>query len=161
MTPRYTRQRDQFRCGPVAIMNALKWAGKKCSYDELRDPLTRSCKCKSPHGTKHRNFDAVLREAGKKLYSVRRVYHPTLAEIESHLRGGGAIVLNYKWGKNKYDRHFHLLTGVSPSGDFFYTVNNFPLVPVLYRLDRKMFKKHNLRFQRTDSMYKGWFLEKV
>jgi len=161
--PRYVRQRDQYRCGPIAILNALKWAGAKVSSSDYLDYLTALSVCgPSPRGTWHKTFDRALRVAGEDFYSVRRIYYPTLGEIESHLQDGGAIVLNYYWRIDKEDvssRHFQLLVGMSASGDII-SVNRGGKQPTLQRLTRETFKKDDLRFQRVDESYKAWFLTK-
>ncbi len=163
--PRYIKQRDKYRCGPVAILNSLKWAGVAASYSEHTDCLTELAVCgPPPRGTCHGTFDRALRVAGKGFYSVRRVFRPYLGEIEDHLRGGGAIVHSYAWKIDKEDRwgrHFQLLVGISPSGKSLYTVNRAPERSALHRILRKTFKRDDLRFQRVDPCYKAWFLTKI
>ncbi len=161
---RFVKQRDQYRCGPIAILNALKWAGARVSSSDYLDYLTELSVCgPSPRGTWHKTFDRALRVAGEDFYSTRRIYYPTLGEIESHLQDGGAIVLNYYWRIDKEkvsSRHFQFLVGISPSGDAFYSVNRGGKQPTLQRLTRETFKKDDLRFQRVDENYKAWFLTK-
>ena len=161
--PRYVRQRDQYRCGPIAILNALKWAGARVSSSDYLDYLTELAVCgPSPRGTWHKTFDRALRVAGEDFYSVRRIYYPTLGEIEFHLQDDGAIVLNYYWRIDKEDvssRHFQLLVGMNASGDVL-SVNRGGKQPTLQRLTRETFKTDDLRFQRVDESYKAWFLTK-
>ncbi len=163
--PRYVKQRDHFRCGPVAILNALKWAGAKVSSSDYLDYLTELSACgPPPRGTWFKTFDRALRVAGESFYSVRRIYYPTLGEIESHLQDDGAIVFNHYWRTDKKDvsgRHFQLLIGMSASGDSLYSVNRGSKQPALQRLTRETFKMDDLRCQRVDPHYKAWFLTRV
>ncbi len=162
--PRYIKQRDKFRCGPVAVMNALKWAGEDVSYVADRDRLDKLCNCgPPPSGTNHPGFDRALRAAGKGIYSVRKVRYPTLREIEEHLQNGHAVVFNYYWRDEEEGtsaRHFEFLVGVSPSGKSIYVVNGSNCWTTLHRVTRERFKKEELRFQRVDPRYTAWFLKK-
>lgn len=160
--PRYLKQRDEFRCGPVAIMNVLKWSGGLLSHDNMRDPLTKMCKCTSEGGgTGHGVFDQVLRKFGKryKSYAVRRVMRPTLAQIEEHLREGGALVLNYCWNyRGGEDRHYSVVVGISDSGRSFRVVNGRKRGRAAKWIRREKFKNWEQRFQRTDKIHKAWFI---
>ncbi len=161
MPPRYTKQRDKFRCGPIAILNALRWVGVSIPYKELLPSLERLCECVAPDGTRHAAFDRTLREVGKDIFTVRRVHHPSLAQIEEHLREGGHIILNYRWTHAGMDRrHFESLVEVSLSGRSFYVVNGSLRGPALRKVTRTRFKEYDLRFQRVDPSFKAWFLTK-
>lgn len=37
MTPRFIKQRDKYNCVPLAILNAAKYWGIKCSYADVKD----------------------------------------------------------------------------------------------------------------------------
>lgn len=159
--PRYVKQRDKFSCGPVAIMNVLKWAGVELSHDETIKPFRTICRCDPEVGTNHPNFDRALRlitdEVGG--IKVRRVYKPKLPEIEQHLREEGIVILNYHWRyDDEWNRHFMLLVNVSESGKSFLTVNDNRKGPALKREMRETVKKNNFRFQRVDPHFKAWFI---
>ena len=162
--PRYVKQRDKFSCGPVAIMNVLKWSGMEFSHEYLRDWAGGLCECGPPDGTAHKKFEKGLRQASKaygRPFTVRKVMHPTLAQIDEHLREGGAIVLNYYWRREDEgtsNRHFMLVAGISDSGKSYLTVNDHREGPAARWDTRTLFKKSNLRFQKTDSSFKGWFI---
>ena len=159
--PRYVKQRDKYSCGPVAILNALRWAGVNADYGQSVKRFTATCKCAPPEGTAHREFDSALRKAGKRIFQVRRVHRPLLPQIEAHLQEGGVIVFNYYWRKKDEEhRHFILLAGISGSGRTFYTVNDFRKGRALRKYQRRYFKKWHLRFQSTDPHYKAWFVSR-
>jgi len=158
---RYVKQRDKYSCGPVAIMNVLKWAGYAFNYEDSLPVLQKLCKCISVTGTKHANFDRALRLVTSrfKVFKVRRVHRPKLWQIEEHLREGGLVILNYYWRKDEEGhRHFMLLDGVSDSGKSFSTINDFSKGPAYRRMTRRKFKRWNLRFQKHDPHYKAWFI---
>ncbi len=124
MRPRYYKQRDQFRCGQLAVFNALKWAGgfKGVTAKQALPRLDALCECVKPLGTPHRALDRTLRSVGRDFFDVRRVYRPKLKEIEKHLRAGGAIIINFRWkdlrgGEIVDARHYVLVTDMSTSGN--------------------------------------------
>ncbi len=160
--PRYIKQRDKYRCGPVAIMNILKWSGETDSHNYLRDWATYICGCEPPHGTAHKEFEKGLRQASKcygRSFTVRKVMHPTLAEIEKHLRSGGAVVMNYYWERGKKNaRHYSVLVDVSDSGRSFRVINGRRRGRAAKWISREDFKKWERRFQRTDKNHKAWFV---
>lgn len=121
--PRYCKQRDQYRCGPIAILNALKWAGKKVTYKKHIERLTRECKCKAPKGTWWFDITRVLRKYGFSIYK-RRVL--SAKEIKKHLSNGGAIIVNAYWDRKKNQRHFFLLLS-NEGKDWCKAVNLFSL----------------------------------
>ncbi len=160
---RYTKQRDKFSCGPVAIMNAVKWTGSECTYAKRIGLFQDLCLCKLSGGTWHRNFDQALRRIAEAHggFDVLRVHRPKLSRIEEHLRGGGIIILNYLWRrKSGASRHFSILENVSDSGKTFRVINDFKAGPARQTIRRRTFVKYNLRFQRSDPHYKAWFLTK-
>lgn len=167
---RYTKQRDKFSCGPVAIMNAVKWTGSECTYAKRIGLFRDLCLCRPVSrepdrlgGTSHANFDQALRRTAEAHggFDVLRVYRPKLPRIEEHLRSGGIIIMNYYWEvKGKVGRHFCILESISDSGKTFRTVNDVKAGPAIMAIRRRTFVKGNLRFQRSDPHYKAWFLTK-
>ncbi len=158
---RYIKQRDKYRCGPVALMNILKWSGRGLAYDDSRDPLTALCKCEPEGGTKWGKFDQGLRKLAQRHQGlkVEKVIRPRLSEIEEHLRGGGALVLNYHWEyQGKEDRHYSLVVGISDSGRSFRVVNGRKRGRAAKWIRREKFKNWEQRFQRTDRNHQAWFI---
>ena len=54
---RYIKQRDKYSCGPVAIMNVLKWAGAEFSYQGKIKLFQQLCFCKPSNGTSHASLN--------------------------------------------------------------------------------------------------------
>lgn len=158
---RYIKQRDKFSCGPVAILNALRWAGADVSTGYVY-VLSDKCRCvpvgvrRDKVGTDHYDFDRVIRQESEGLFRVDLILKPRLEEIETHLQDGGAVVLNYKHEKA---RHFNLLTEVSESGKTFELVNDFSEKMAVVKVRRKTFFDRCLKFN-NDIGRKGWFLTK-
>lgn len=161
---RYVKQRDKYSCGPVAIMNVLKWVGVKFTYNTRIKVLQEICNCIPIRGTKHAAFDKAFRRTMELLpidIRVRRVHRPKLKQIEDHLRSKGIVILNYRWqskGVKGISRHFMLLTKIYGTGKYFLVVNDYSDGPAAHTIHRKTLKTRNLCFQRVDPHYKGWFI---
>lgn len=126
--PRYVHQRDEFRCGPIAILNALKWAGYRVTAELIPD-LCREVSCAAPFGTKKSNLTRGLRTRGKGIFFTQLDLRPSLQKIERTLQKGKAVILGYWYhtddpeNKNYQTGHYVLITGVSPSGSTFSVAN--------------------------------------
>jgi ABC-type bacteriocin/lantibiotic exporter with double-glycine peptidase domain len=115
---RYLRQRDKFRCGPIAIHNALKWQGLQVSSTNL-DQLCELANCLPVHprglrGTYLSDFDRIA-----KAFGYRRLRSPSLEAISKHLKKGNAIIvlaITDDWG------HYMLVT--EKRGHRYYSVND-------------------------------------
>ena len=40
---RYIKQKDKSSCGPIAIMNVMKWAGKKFAAKDIEQQIKKDC----------------------------------------------------------------------------------------------------------------------
>ena len=125
---RYVRQRDRFRCGPIAILNALKWSGSNATA-RLIPKISQESKCNPNYpGTWKTDLDVTLRTSGQKYFTVRQYGHPSLKKVEECLRAGGSVIICFlcpgtqdKYGK--WGGHYTLLVGVSQSGFSFTAIN--------------------------------------
>src|SRR3990167_4439791 len=124
--PRYVRQTDTFTCGPVAILNALKWSGCDCIKSKHLRKIIEHSRCKFKHnGTFSYYLDQSLRHFGKRRFRVRFSFYPSLNSIENHLRkSGGSIIIAdlFVKGGRRFG-HYSLITNVSKSGKSFTAVN--------------------------------------
>lgn len=155
--PRYVRQYDDFSYGPVAIMNAIKWSGRRCVVREDLARLRRATNCKSSDGTGHLDFDGALRKFLPGVL-VRKKPCPPIRQIEEHLRSGGAVIVQYCYVEEKTgDKcvHVSLFIGVSASGKSFVGVND-KLHKTVIRRRRSLF----LKYFRVKYPW-VWFLKKV
>lgn len=167
MRPRYYKQRDQFRCGPLSVFNALKWAGDcdGLSVKKAMPRLAALCNCdRLTKGTHPELLGETLRSYGRGVFRVRWVLTPTLKEIEEHLRDGGAIIINFRWREMRKRkmvdaRHYVLVTDISSSGEVFGVVNYRKTQPVYQRIHRHSFKKRILRFRQPP--FAAWFLTRT
>lgn len=158
----YIKQRDTFRCGPVAIVNSLRWAGVDIATNYVYELTDKCLTTPTNGGTPHYAFDRVLRENGKDVIEVNLVLKPRMHEIEEHLKKGGAVALNYLWydeRDNESHRHYVLITEESKSGRTFEVVNDYRTRPAATKVRRKTFAKY-FDF-KNDEAAKAWLLTKV
>jgi uncharacterized protein YehS (DUF1456 family) len=102
---RYVQQRDNTSCGPIAIINALKWANVKVTYKDL-DKYVKKCRSHLKLGTWPRHLIGVLsREKHLKV-----VYYPTLnlKKIDNILKSNNIVLVDYYYinKKHKYGHWF-------------------------------------------------------
>jgi hypothetical protein len=121
---RYVRQRDRYSCGPIAIINAIKWAGKSASIWQDFEAVTQDCKCVPPGGTKHADFDHALRKHSRGFRAKRRI-QPSFTSIERYLRmPRSAVIVNYAYDRDGVrGAHYALFIGTSRSGESFVGIN--------------------------------------
>ena len=88
---RYIRHQPHgMSCGPVAVLNALKWLGYSASY---RDHIF-NFEWDFKNGTRHNSITQSLREYGVK-FKIKS--NPTAADIERILDNGRSVVLSWAW----------------------------------------------------------------
>lgn len=156
---KYVKQRDEYRCGPIALLNALIWAGQDVSYEKDIDRLTEKCHCSRLKGTYHINFYKALRQVGKKVFDVNLIWNPSIKLVDQHLQSGGSIIINYRWQAPHQDSlHYASLVDITETGKTISVVNAFVRGPALYKIRRHTFI-HKFRC-RGDHEYSGWFLTK-
>ena len=97
---RYLRQRDNYNCGPVAIINALKFFGERATQKDI-SRIAKIVNCKSPHGTSPKNMNKGI----NKIFKCEKMEDPTMRDIDQILLNGNPVILNYliqengeRWG---------------------------------------------------------------
>jgi len=91
--PRFVVQRDDFRCGPIAVLNALKWYGLPATKKKHLRLLTEACDCHREFGT----YWADMHRAITHYYpgSCQYVDFPSIGQLSDHVFDGGAFILRY------------------------------------------------------------------
>jgi len=159
--PKYVRQRDHTSCGPVAIINILKWLGFNVTYGEYIDVLRAMCRCEpGPRGgTESADMARALRRLKIK---YKKYKMPSIKQVDQHLDNGGIILLDYqipystKAGKLIFDKgewHFALCIGRTSKT---YVVVNDGTKHTVGRRSRKTMKA---LFKNADDPNYGWFIK--
>jgi hypothetical protein len=122
--PRFLAQRDGYSCGPIAIINACKWAKHLkpnwTGYTGADIPKLRGlCETTKEQGTTIPCMIATLKNLG---LSVSVKYKVRAKDILRSLnRGEAVIIVSYGFGKGEDEGHWFLLTQVEE--DIFTAVN--------------------------------------
>ena len=165
---RYVSQRDRFRCGPIAIANAMKWAGANFSFRDNKKRLDKLCKI-SETGCNPVNLTRALKKIGHKyLTGIQRRklsnFTPTqvVRMIRKHIKAGGIVLMNVRRYNylGQREGHFYLIDGhyVDPKdGEFFMCVNAFAKSPVDDIHEKYL--RDGLRCA-TDETHSIWLLRK-
>lgn len=125
--PRYVRQRDRWSCGPIAVLNALRWVGLDLPYSFAMNELWRDLHVRPPKGTCYYDVDDYLKAAAKisGLFKVQEFFpSPPTSRLIEHLQAGGAIIFRYRWKyRGKVGYHLEFLADCSPSGRRILAIN--------------------------------------
>jgi len=117
---RYIKQKDTYSCGPIALINAMKWAGFNYTYKDLKR-MQRLCKCKYPNGTHWRDMTNAIRDMSKLMTTTRKNW-PLILDIIKHLEKDGVVILAYKRDP-KHVGHYILITDYDKEKQEFKVVN--------------------------------------
>jgi len=160
--PRYVRQRDFTSCGPVALINILKWLGCDITYNGYIDIARLLCKHEPgvDGGTEDKDMGRALKKLKIKFFKRK---NPSLAQLDRHLDKGGIVLLDYcvpyssKAGKIHFEKgegHFILCIHRSPKT---YTVVNDGTKRTVGRRSRQTMQ---IMLEWDDDDHYGWFISK-
>lgn len=122
---KYFKQYDSFSCGPIALMNALVWAGYNITYDKDFERISRAMKMDEDGASTH-NLNKAIRRY-KKLYVLPEegsFEGPSIKLIDEHLSLGGSFIIGYfltRKGK-VYRNHYTFCVG--SCGEQYTMINN-------------------------------------
>lgn len=162
--PRYIKQQDTFRCGPLAVANAAKWGGHSFSWRESKHYFTELCKCEYPNGCNPGNVGRALQRVGKSTgMGVQLIRRPTLQMLDRFLDLDCGIVVDWLfYCKECADitGHYFFIHRRTPC--FYYGVNIFA-EGTISKVSRKRMSKM-LREQRKKTctwvVWKSYGLER-
>lgn len=118
---RWIRQRNGSSCGPVCIMNLLKWLGEPVTYRHYSF-FKKKLKCKE-YGTPLADFVSVLYNIEDIKISPRTV--PNIGIIDEALFQGRAVVMKSAYiENNELIGHYFLITDRTDKSFFCVNLNN-------------------------------------
>lgn len=113
---RYVRQKDEYSCGVIAIINIMKWGGEKISARVHRKKLIKACKCTRDSGVWEWDLSNVLFELKKIVVDHIAVGASIkLKDINKHIDHGGAIIIKYV---SEYGGHYTVCVKRNKRGYF-------------------------------------------
>jgi hypothetical protein len=87
------RQLEVSACVPIAITNALIWAGRKVAFRELRETFVE-LGWNPKIGSTNREIQVMLEHFG---FGIIQVENPSVRDIERYLDNGRSVLLAYTW----------------------------------------------------------------
>lgn len=87
-------------CGPVAVLNALKWLGNSVSwrkYEDIFPFLGWQKYCKEDKGCNLHSIHKMLRFFEVNYRYIPHTKHVIIWDIERELDKGNGVILNYRW----------------------------------------------------------------
>lgn len=110
---KYLSQKDDYRCGPIAVANFIHWMGmnkfngKILNRKMVNGYLTRVCRCNSDCGAEMVNVARVVRRVPG-IYCEAESYF-TASRIFKHVNAGQCAILMYKPIKSDGAQHYCLV----------------------------------------------------
>lgn len=107
--PRYAKQQDTYSCGPVALLNTLKWRGYNATLKDL-PKLRGYCKATpEKKGCGRMDFDKALIRFSK-IHAARRD-RPNMRMINKHLDRHGLVLvlISTRLESGEIDGHYFVV----------------------------------------------------
>jgi len=141
---RYIKQRDETSCGPIAIINILKWLGCNITYKYL-DTARTLCGWESGNTAASGTTDRGLRFALNtlKIYAIHR-NSPNLKLLDNHLNKGGAAIVEYIIPRCSIEKGWHFALCVGKENSSYIIVNDGYSTVSYYKRSTisKMWRQH-------------------
>lgn len=113
--PQYIKQKDEFGCGPVALLNVRLWAGQSVTYKQNYEECKTTCKCLE--GTQRSHFHRALNHFAPNSYNVYTNSNLNIKDLSNHIKTDGIAVLLHYFPDAWYS-HFCLVTGRENKDDW-------------------------------------------
>lgn len=104
---RYLKQKDTFRCGPVAVVNTLKWAGYPATYKTVLC-LSTIMRTDPLKGTRRNDIDKAL-NIFTQILRYKKKQRPAAEHIIQHLDNGGAALVLIAYEKGDTEGHYFFI----------------------------------------------------
>lgn len=105
--PRYVNQSSLNACGPIAVINASKWAGMNLSIKKDFDMIATLCDYEELVGSTWQGINRAIRAIMPKYVRVRQPSWVGMFDIDYQLRFGGACLISILDSK---DAHIFLIS---------------------------------------------------
>jgi len=116
---RWISQKNNFSCGPIAILNLLKWIGLSISYKRNYEKLFKSCKC-TWKGTHQHVFQKCLDKINGVVICPKNL--PTIESIEAAIQLGQIVIMKSSYVMEKtVEGHFFIISEMTE--DKFFCIN--------------------------------------
>lgn len=158
--PRYVGQRDGISCGPLAILNILKWAGYAITSNYLKN-LRKYCKT-DKDGTDTKYISKVLNRYSKLEYKC--IPFVKINDLHKHLENEGSAIIEVSWFNediNDSAGHFYVIIGVIEiDNKTFYKVINWKKGFTQNFAERKVIIKEFRKCMKSEENPKAWLIKR-
>ena len=116
-TTRWIAQKNKSSCGPIAILNILKWLEIEINYSKDYCKYKRKCKC-TKDGTHQPYFEKSLNSIAG--IDVKCKNLPTIKEIEDALNSNHIIIMKstFMVDFKKIEGHFFIISEMTEESLF-------------------------------------------
>lgn len=118
---RYVGQHDTYSCGPIAVLNALKWSGMQVTRKSHMKRVNRLCNA-GIAGVLDRDITKALSNYRRLKFRVRR--YVIMRQLDAHLRRGGSAIIAYEFRLGKDDEFGHYIFVPGKRDEDFVVVND-------------------------------------
>lgn len=116
---RWIAQRNLYSCGPIAILNTLKWIGYPVSYKNGYEHWMKKCRCTND-GTHQHRFQNCLNE--RKNATITSKQLPTINAIEEAISHDAVVIMKSSYLlEKKIEGHFFIISEMTDN--MFFCVN--------------------------------------
>ena len=145
---RYIKQKDKSSCGPIAILNILRWKGEAWATQSYLPVIKILCGW-SKDGTYPTRMQSVMRALSIK-YKVTT--HLTLKEVDKHIDDGGIFLIGYAVD----EKHSHYCLCIAKTKKSYTLVNRSK--KSTSRCSRKVFRREILNQHHSDELIDSYFI---
>ena len=125
---RYLSQHDQYSCGPVALMNILRWIGLDIHYRNEIEWFQEITHCREDGilmGTTFGDMTRALKKF-KNLLTYHYLKHPKMLDLILNLALGRVVILSYRiQPKCKRAIPGHYIVIIEKKGEKYLCLNTF------------------------------------
>lgn len=155
---RYAKQREATTCGPMAVLNAAKWAGLPVTVKKDINKCKELCKWNQYEGAGPWSIEKALK--AMVIFEVKEIIDtPKLREIDREVDKGRAVVIKYCHGCGG-----HYMLCIGRTKRYYKMVNSKLEGPALRRMERKTLSKHLKEKHMTSGALffpMAWSIERV
>jgi hypothetical protein len=140
---RWIAQKNLYSCGPVAILNTLKWIGFPISYKQNYKFWKKKCRC-TEGGTHQHYFQICLNNIKNATIISKNL--PTIESIEHALASEQIIIMksSYVLDKRKIEGHFFIISNMTDEQFFCVNVEGKHMW-----YNKKLFAQYYLQYHRA------------
>lgn len=113
---KYVKQPDGYSCGPVAIINVLKWLGRPATLADLPKIQRR---CRTDKSGTHDTYLTLGLVKSIKGYGTWEGAGPNIRVLRNHLKAGGVAIIGYFYHiRGKEHGHYVVCIKYTKSGNY-------------------------------------------